>query len=125
MRFDDFRRFCLSLPEATEDTQWGALLFRIRKKIFATYELDGAPEKRITFKCTPERCAELLEREGVERAPYVGRYHWVAVRDFSVLKSDELRESVRQSYEMAAAKAPRKTRDSKIRKGKKSRARMT
>ena len=107
MNFDSFRRFCLSLPEATEDTQWGALLFRIRKKIFATYELDGAPQKRITFKCTPETCAELLERDGIERAPYVGRYDWVAVRDFRTLPGEELRDLVRKSYEMAAAKAPR------------------
>jgi len=108
VNFDSFRKFCLSLPEATEDVQWGNdLLFRIRKKIFASYNLDPAAEHRLTFKCTPERFAELLERDGIERAPYVGRYHWVAVRDFSVLPGDQLRSLVRQSYAMAAAKAPR------------------
>ena len=73
MNFDSFRKFCLSLPHATEDVQWGDdLLFRIAGKIFASYNLNPASGHRVAFKCTPERAAELLEIEGAERAPYVG-----------------------------------------------------
>jgi predicted DNA-binding protein (MmcQ/YjbR family) len=114
MNFDSYRQFCLSLPDATEDPQWGALLFRVRRKIFATYDLEPDAENRLTLKCTPERCAELLEREGIERAPYVGRYHWVAVRDFATLPGAELRELVRQSYAMALAKSPRQSRKKRL-----------
>jgi len=118
VNFDAFRKFCLSLPNASEDVQWvDDLLFRVGGKIFASYSLDPAAENKLTFKCTPERAAELLEHEGVERAPYVGRYHWVAVKDFAVLGSDELRELVRTSYEMVAAKPPvRMVRSRKKRK---------
>ena len=106
MTFEVLREFCLSLPEATEDVQWGEeLLFRIRRKIFAMYSLNPAAEFRLSFKTTPEGCAELLERDGIEPAPYVGRYHWVALRKLNVLSGPELRVRVRQSYELVAAKA--------------------
>jgi predicted DNA-binding protein (MmcQ/YjbR family) len=107
MTFDEFRAFCLSLPQATEDVQWGDdLLFRIGKKIFASYWLNPEGAHRVTFKCTPERCAELLECEGIDRAPYVGRYHWIALKDLTVLPAAELRDLVRQSYELVATKVP-------------------
>ena len=119
MTFESFRKLCLSLPDASEDVQWeNDLLFRIRGKIFATYNLE--PPHGITVKATPERGAELLEIEGIERAAYVGRYGWVTIRGFNILADDELRQLVRDSYELVASKAPaRKTKRSpKLAKGK-------
>lgn len=105
MTFDSFRRLCLSLPEATEDVQWeNDLLFRIRGKIFATYNLE--PPHGITLKSAPERGAELLEREGIKRAAYVGRYGWITISSFSILPDSEFRELVRDSYELVASKVP-------------------
>jgi predicted DNA-binding protein (MmcQ/YjbR family) len=105
MTFDSFRKLCLSLPEATEDVQWeNDLLFRIRGKIFASYNLE--PPHGITLKCPPERGAELLEIEGIKRAAYVGRYGWITISNFSILPDDELRDLVRSSYELVACKAP-------------------
>ena len=109
MNFDSFRKFCLSLPHATEDVQWGDdLLFRIAGKIFVSYNLNPASGHRVAFKCTPERAAELLEIEGAERAPYVGRYGWISLRALDVLSSAELKQLLQSSYEMIAAKAPKK-----------------
>ena len=102
MTANDFRSIALSLPEAAESAHINHPDFRVGGKIFASYSLDPAAENKLTFKCTPERAAELLEHEGVERAPYVGRYHWVAVKDFAVLGSDELRELVLDSYRLQA-----------------------
>jgi predicted DNA-binding protein (MmcQ/YjbR family) len=104
MNFELFRKFCLSFPDATEDVQWeNNLLFRVRRKIFAGYNLE--PPHGITLKCAPERVAELLEIEGVERAAYVGRYGWLAIASFSVLPDQELRELIENSYRLVAAKA--------------------
>lgn len=124
MTFESFRKLCLSFPEATEDVQWGNdLLFRIRGKIFVSYNLE--PPHGITLKATLERGAELLEIEGIERAAYVGRYGWVTIANFGVLPDAELRELVKSSYEMAAAKAPGKAAAKKPGKaaGKKKSAR--
>jgi len=103
---DAIREYCLSFPLSTENIQWGDdLCFKIAGKIFAIVSLDDA---RLCFKCTPETFAELIEREGIHPAPYVGRYKWVMLDRLDAVRWDELRELIRQSYEMVAAKAPKK-----------------
>jgi len=107
MNVDEIRKYCLAFPEATENLQWGDdLCFKISGKIFAIVGLDS---RQLCFKCVPETFAELIEREGIRPAPYVGRYKWVMLDRLDVLRRDELEDLVRQSYEMVAAKAPRKT----------------
>jgi predicted DNA-binding protein (MmcQ/YjbR family) len=106
MSVDSIRAFCLSFPHATENLQWGDdLCFKIGGKIFTTVSLDNP---RLCFKCTAETFAELIEREDIHPAPYVGRYKWVMLDRLDAVGSDELRELIRQSYEMVAAKAPKK-----------------
>ena len=113
MNLDSVREYCLSLPHATENLQWDALLFRVAGKIFASLPLEpDSSSGRVTFKATPERCAELLEIEGVQRAPYVGRYNWLSLERFDVLRDDEIRELLRESYELVHAKLPKKARES-------------
>ena len=105
------RKLCLSFPDSTEKLQWGeSLCFKVGEKIFAILSLDVSHGTRFVFKCTPEVFAELIEREGIRASPYVGRYHWAALERLDVLSNDELEELVRQSYEMVAAKAIKKTR---------------
>jgi predicted DNA-binding protein (MmcQ/YjbR family) len=99
------RRYCLSLPHATENLQWGEdLCFKVGGKIFATIALGAVPQC-MSFKCTPEKFTELLEIEGAEPAPYVGRYKWVLLRRLDVLAASELEALIRESYDMVAAKA--------------------
>jgi predicted DNA-binding protein (MmcQ/YjbR family) len=103
MNVDSIRDYCLSFPQATENLQWGDdLCFKVRGKIFATVSLD---DPRLCFKCTAETFAELIEREDVHPAPYVGRYHWVMLDRLDAVRWDELKEFIRQSYEMVASKA--------------------
>jgi predicted DNA-binding protein (MmcQ/YjbR family) len=99
------RRFCLSFPHATENLQWGDdLCFKVGGKIFAVLDLSSVPP-RLSFKCAPEKFAELVEQEGIVPAAYVGRYHWVSLERLKVLPWSELQESLRESYAMVAAKA--------------------
>src|SRR6202171_4120093 len=106
MSVDSIRAFCLSFPRATEKLQWGDnLCFKIKDgKIFAMLGLDNP---RLCFKCTPEAFAELIEREDIRPAPYVGRYKWVTLDRLDALPGDELEELIQQSYAMVAAKAPK------------------
>jgi len=106
MNVDSIRKFCLSFPRATEKLQWGDdLCFKIGGKIFAIAGLDNP---RLCFKCTPETFAELIEREDIRPAPYVGRYKWVMLDRLDAVRWDELQELIQQSYEMVAAKVPGK-----------------
>lgn len=109
MSFDSIREYCLSLPHTDEIVQWeNDLLLRIGGKMFTVLTLDAAGPYRMTFKCTPEEFAELIEQDGIDPAPYVARYHWVALKSFDVLPQAELKRLVKDSYEMVRAKLPKK-----------------
>jgi predicted DNA-binding protein (MmcQ/YjbR family) len=112
MDHESVRAYCLSLPNVTEDVQWGAdLLFRIGNKMFAVLALEQGHGHCMSFKCTPEMFAELTERDGIVPAPYVARYHWVALERFNALKESELKPLLKNSYEMVLAKLPKKVRE--------------
>src|SRR5579864_8083059 len=103
MNVDEIRKYCMSFPAATENLQWGdELCFKIAGKIFLMLGLDNP---RLCFKCTPETFAELIEREDIRPAPYVGRYKWVILDRLDAVSSAELKELIRQSFEMVATKA--------------------
>jgi predicted DNA-binding protein (MmcQ/YjbR family) len=111
MDAESVRKFCLSLPHVTEDVQWESdLLFRIGNKMFAVLALDAASDHRMSFKCTPEVFAELTERDGIVPAPYVARYHWVALERFDALPERELKELLKNAYRLILEKLPRKSR---------------
>jgi predicted DNA-binding protein (MmcQ/YjbR family) len=112
MDIESVRAFCLSLPHVTEDVQWEHdLLLRIGGKMFAVLALDISSGHVMSFKCTPEKFAELTERSGIVPAPYVARYHWVALEKFDALKESELKPLLKNSYEMVLAKLPRKLKE--------------
>jgi predicted DNA-binding protein (MmcQ/YjbR family) len=105
MNVDRIRKYCLSFPHATENLQWGDdLCFKISGKIFAVLGLDNP---RLCFKCTPEIFANLIEREDIRPAPYVGRYKWVMLDRLNAVSDLELKDLIQQSFEMVAAKVSR------------------
>ena len=115
MDHESVRAYCLSLPHVTEDVQWGAdLLFRIGNKMFAVLALEDNQKDHghcMSFKCTPEKFAELTERQGIVPAPYVARYHWVALESFGALKNSELKPLLKTAYELVRDKLPKKVKD--------------
>ena len=70
--------------------------------------LELSSPAQLSFKCSPERFAELLEIDGISPAPYVGRYKWVALEDLNALGQADLKVCIRESYELVLAKVPRK-----------------
>jgi predicted DNA-binding protein (MmcQ/YjbR family) len=107
---EQLRKFCLSLPHATENVQWGAdLVFKIAGKMFCVLGLEPA-KAWLSFKTTPEEFAELTERNGIIPAPYAARYYWVALETRNALPSSELKVRLRQSYDLVFEKLPKKTR---------------
>ena len=107
MQLEDLRRFCLSFPQAEENLQWGdELCFKVGGKIFAIVGLDSVPQ-HLCFKCAPQVFEELLERQGIGPAPYLGRYQWVMMEASDCLPVRELEALLRQSYALVAAKTNR------------------
>jgi predicted DNA-binding protein (MmcQ/YjbR family) len=93
----------------TEVVLWGNdLVFKIGGKMFAVIGLDPASDHCMSFKCTPEKFAELIERDGIVPAPYVARYHWVALERFNALSEKELKALLRTAYDLVFEKLPKK-----------------
>jgi predicted DNA-binding protein (MmcQ/YjbR family) len=106
VNIDAIRTYCLNFPRATEKLQWGDdLCFKIGGKIFAMLGLDNP---RLCFKCAPDVFSELIEREDIRPAPYVGRYKWVMLDRLDAVANSELEDLIQQSYAMVAAKAPKR-----------------
>jgi len=109
MNIEWVRRFCMSLPHTTEKVQWGGdLVFKIGGKMYAVTALDVGPVC-MSFKCTAEEFAELVERPGIIPAPYAARYHWVALESEDALPVAEIKRLLRLSYDLVFAKLPKRT----------------
>jgi predicted DNA-binding protein (MmcQ/YjbR family) len=103
------RKLCTSFADVTEDMPWADdLCFKVRGKIFTGMALSDGRFPRLTLKAAPEVFHELLEIEGISIAPYVGRYKWIKLDNPNVLPAEELEALIRKSYELVAAKAPKK-----------------
>jgi predicted DNA-binding protein (MmcQ/YjbR family) len=109
MNLDRLRRYCLSLPHATEQVQWGNdLVFKVGGKMFAVSCLDPANPVKVSFKCDPERFAELIERPGIIPAPYLARSHWVALETFDALGNRELEWALAEAHRLVVERLPKK-----------------
>jgi predicted DNA-binding protein (MmcQ/YjbR family) len=64
----------------------------------------------LSFKCTPEKFAELVELDGIIPAPYMARHHWVGFERFDALPDRELKPLLRNAHQMVLEKLPKKVR---------------
>ena len=111
MDIEQVHTHCLSFPHVTEVVLWGNdLVFKIGGKMFAVIGLDPASDHCLSFKCTPEKFAELIEQDGIVPAPYVARYHWVALQRFNAVGEKELKALLSNAYDLVLAKLPKRAR---------------
>ena len=102
------RNYCTALPHTTEVVQWGgALVFKVGGKIYAVAALEPG-DTWLSFKCSPEDFAELVEREGVIPAPYLARAQWVALETGDAVKAPELKRLLRRAYDLVFARLTKK-----------------
>ena len=79
MKFVEFRRLCLLMPEAQELETWGEATFRVRGRIFAM----GSPEgSSVSVKASLDDQAGLIamDPKTFAASAYTGRFGWVRVR---------------------------------------------
>ena len=112
MNIEQLRKFCLAFPGATEDIKWGAdLCFCVGEKMFCVTSADSV-KGGLSLKCTPEKFSELIERDGIDPAAYVGRYKWVHIENLHAVTPDELKSLIKTSYQLVFDKLPPKVRKS-------------
>ncbi len=111
MDIEQVHAHCLSFPHVTEVVLWGNdLVFKIGGKMFAVIGLDAASDHCLSFKCTREKFTELVERDSIIPAPYVARYHWVALEHFNALSEKELKALLRNAYDLVFEKLTKKAK---------------
>src|SRR4029079_17846367 len=97
MTRERLRIVCLKLPGTTEQIQWGAdLVFKVGGRMFAVASTEPSAGHRLSFKCSDEGFAELLEQEGIVPAPYMARAKWVALETFDALGDREIEQRIRE-----------------------------
>jgi predicted DNA-binding protein (MmcQ/YjbR family) len=118
MQIDELRKLCLGFPGVTEHQIWGEdLTFKVGNKMFAHSVLEVA-RVWLSFKASDEKFAELVERQDVIPAPYLARAKWVALESREAIPPTELRELLREAYDLVVAKLPKKTQASLTQKPK-------
>jgi hypothetical protein len=109
--FRQFRKLCLSMPEAEELETWGEATFRVRRRIFAM----GSPEgQSVSVKASLDDQAGLVAMDSKTFAvsAYTGRFGWVTVK-LSRLGPDLAARLVRNAWERTA---PRRLSNQKARR---------
>jgi predicted DNA-binding protein (MmcQ/YjbR family) len=122
VNLEKLRKHCLSFPGATEQVQWGAdLVFKVGGKMFVVAATEPSGHV-LSFKCSDEHFAELLERDGIVPAPYMARARWVALERFDALTDREIQSEVGSAYELIFAKLTKKAQGEIAAAGKRKRA---
>jgi predicted DNA-binding protein (MmcQ/YjbR family) len=103
MNNDFVREVCLALPATTEDIKWEHdLCFSVGNKMYC---VAGTADKfGVSFKCSDEDFAMLLERDGIIPAPYLARNKWLMVEKPNALNKQEWKDYIKKSYILVAAK---------------------
>jgi predicted DNA-binding protein (MmcQ/YjbR family) len=108
MGVDWIRKYCVSLPHATEQVQWeDDLVFKVGGKMFAVAPLEPAAVC-LSFKVTPEEFGELTNLPGIIPAPYLARAQWIALEQEDALTRTEIKRLLKQSHDLVFAKLTKK-----------------
>jgi predicted DNA-binding protein (MmcQ/YjbR family) len=110
MNVEEIREYCLSKKGVSESLPFNdtALVFKVADKMFALLDLSG--EKRgLSLKCDPELALELREHyPEVTPAYHFNKKYWNGVNLQGNVGDDKLREWIDHSYQVVAAKLPKR-----------------
>ena len=111
MNIEEFRDYCLSLPDVTEATpfekfsrgKFTILVFYVNDHMFCYFNVEAF--SNITIKCHPSEMAGLKEQYQAVGEPFNGdKRYWISVQPNMDLPDDVLKELVRKSYGIVKSK---------------------
>jgi predicted DNA-binding protein (MmcQ/YjbR family) len=108
MNIEKAKKFCASLPGATQDVKWESnLVFSVGGKMFAVTHV-GTGDERISFKVDDDAFLALTDRPGIDPAPYLARAKWVQISDPKAVSDAEARELLKRAHEIVYGKLTKK-----------------
>jgi predicted DNA-binding protein (MmcQ/YjbR family) len=111
MHIEEFRSFCLSLGDVTEEFPFGenTLVFKVKGKMFALAGLETF--ESINLKCDPEEAIELRERyAAVQPGYHMNKAHWNTIIMDNSISNSLLRTWIQNSYNLVRSKLPKSQR---------------
>lgn len=112
MEIDEFRNFCLALPEVEESMPFGpnTLVFKVHQKMFALTDLNTFDS--INLKCDPDQAIELRDQfHGVRPGYHMNKKHWNTVAMREDIPPRLLKQWVLDSYHLVIQKMSRKDQE--------------
>lgn len=113
MNFQQFNRFCKSLPQTTYVVQWGGShVWKVAGKVFAIGMLLDDDSPGFTFKVSPWAFEVLKEQPGLRPAPYLASRGllWIQHFDEPGLSDKQLKDYLKKSYDLVLNGVSKKKR---------------
>lgn len=114
MNVEDFREYCLSLPQVDENAPWtepqyqSLVTFTVGGKWFALLDVD---KKFCDLKASPEVIAEMQERyEAAFPAWHMNKSHWLGVRLGADMPDDVIKSLLKAAYDLIVKSLPKSKR---------------
>ena len=113
MTYEEFNRFCKSLPVTSYVMQWGkSHVWKVAGKVFAIGGWQKTDAPAFTFKVTKLTFEVLKDEPGLRPAPYLASrgMSWIQHFDAPGLPDDELKEYILESHKIVAHGLSKKKR---------------
>lgn len=112
MNVEEIRDFCLSFPQAEENSPWSnpkyadLITFTIEGKWFCLLDPD---KKFVDIKCSPQTIQEMLSHyNGAFPAWHMNKEHWLGINIESDIPDKKIKELITIGYNLIKSKLPGK-----------------
>ena len=111
MTYDEFNKFCDSLPATTYVTQWGGShVWKVGGKVFAIGGWEKTDKPAFTFKTSELNFHFLNDEDGYRPAPYLASrgMKWIQQYDAPATTDDDLKYYLKESHRIVSLGLTRK-----------------
>jgi len=111
MTYEEFNKFCSSLPATSHVVQWGdSQVWKVGDKVFSIGGWEKAEKPAFTFKTSEHNYHYLSDQAGYRPAPYLASrgMKWIQQYDSSDSEDDELIYYLTESHRIVSLGLTRK-----------------
>ena len=111
MNYEEFNKFCCSLPATSHVIQWGGShVWKVGEKVFAIGGWEKTDKPAFTFKTSEHNFHFLCDQPGYRPAPYLASrgMKWIQQYDVPGMEDDELMYYLKESHRIVSLGLTRK-----------------